>query len=234
MHGNPVLSLRIAAIVCPVDPGLVVCVSWTYVEIDLEMKRTTLQSSEKLIPAKTKKFLVHCFGRIDLMMARNMALAHAEVVPASLYDDADIHAWPKGTDVTIRTFLRADGTSRGVIAMASGKDVTGEQFRHGNLVSNALRHSRRQAGSVRLNVRAGVAGQIELHVQDDGEGIAPDLREQVFEPFFTTKEPGKGTGLGLAISARLVDSFGGKITVESEPGRGTTFRVRLPGVRDEE
>ncbi len=89
-------------------------------------------------------------------------------------------------------------------------------------------------GGGELRVRAyGEPGYVVLGVSDSGEGIAPENREKIFEPFFTTKEPGQGTGLGLAISARIVESFGGSIAVESMPGEGTNFTVRLP-VRDTE
>jgi signal transduction histidine kinase len=63
-------------------------------------------------------------------------------------------------------------------------------------------------------------------VADSGPGIAPEVRPHLFEPYFTTKEA--GTGLGLAISDRIVREHGGRIEVESEPGKGTTFSVCLP------
>jgi len=69
---------------------------------------------------------------------------------------------------------------------------------------------------------------VELAVEDDGPGIEEDMLGQIFEPFVTTKEPGQGTGLGLAVCARLVESMGGAIRADSEPGRGTTFTVILP------
>jgi PAS domain S-box-containing protein len=65
-------------------------------------------------------------------------------------------------------------------------------------------------------------------IRDTGSGIAPDVLPRVFDPFFTTKPRGTGTGLGLPISYQIVSSFGGELTVESTPGRGTTFRVSLP------
>ena len=69
---------------------------------------------------------------------------------------------------------------------------------------------------------------VRLEVRDTGEGISPENMAKVFDPFFTTKEPGKGTGLGLAICARIIDTFGGRITVESKPGEGTAFILWLP------
>ncbi len=69
---------------------------------------------------------------------------------------------------------------------------------------------------------------LRIDVQDSGSGIAKENLERIFDPFFTTKEPGKGTGLGLAVTARIVDSLGGRITVESFPENGTTFTVWLP------
>ncbi|MEN8185165.1 MAG: ATP-binding protein, partial [Myxococcota bacterium] len=59
-------------------------------------------------------------------------------------------------------------------------------------------------------------------------GIDPEVVERIFDPFFTTKEVGKGTGLGLSVTYGIVTRHGGNISVASEPGRGTRFRVELP------
>ncbi len=69
-----------------------------------------------------------------------------------------------------------------------------------------------------------------LAVSDTGIGIAPEARAQIFEPFFTSKGSGKGTGLGLATCHAIVATAGGAIAFDSEPGRGTRFRVYLPCV----
>lgn len=73
-----------------------------------------------------------------------------------------------------------------------------------------------------------------LTVRDTGEGISEALQSQVFEPFFTTKDPGKGTGLGLAIVDGIVREHQGAVELESREGEGTTFRVLLPAVEQEE
>jgi two-component system, NtrC family, sensor kinase len=82
-----------------------------------------------------------------------------------------------------------------------------------------------------LWIEAGLSGnktEIKIRVRDDGAGIAPDVLPQIFEPFLTTKESGHGVGLGLAISRGIVERHNGRIEVESELGRGTTFTVTLP------
>jgi signal transduction histidine kinase len=70
--------------------------------------------------------------------------------------------------------------------------------------------------------------RVAISVRDDGVGIAPEDAARIFEPFYTTKGRGKGTGLGLAICRELTNALGGRITVDSAPGRGSTFTVTLP------
>ncbi|MBI4208639.1 MAG: response regulator, partial [Deltaproteobacteria bacterium] len=69
---------------------------------------------------------------------------------------------------------------------------------------------------------------VEISIKDTGVGIAPEVKRKIFDPFFTTKEVGKGMGLGLSVSYRIIESHGGKIRVESDPGRGAEFIILLP------
>ena len=72
--------------------------------------------------------------------------------------------------------------------------------------------------------------RIEIAVHDSGVGIAPDVQARMFEPFFTTKELGKGSGLGLSMVRGFAAGAGGDVAVDSTPGRGSTFSIRLPRV----
>jgi two-component system NtrC family sensor kinase len=100
------------------------------------------------------------------------------------------------------------------------------------LVMNAL-DAMSHGGTLRLRSRRLPAGSavpthVQIDVEDDGTGIAPELLPKLFEPFFTTKERGRGVGLGLAISKGIVERHGGRIEGSSTPGRGTTFTLTLP------
>ena len=105
-----------------------------------------------------------------------------------------------------------------------------------NLLLNA-KDAMHGGSDATLRLRTLNAGtQVFVEIEDSGAGIAPEHLHRIFDPFFTTKtnpQPGqhKGTGLGLAVSYGILQEHGGKITVESLPGAGTTFRLEIPAAR---
>jgi signal transduction histidine kinase len=76
--------------------------------------------------------------------------------------------------------------------------------------------------------RARRGNYLEVMISDTGPGIAQEDLRNIFEPFFTTKEEGKGVGLGLSVAYGIVTKHNGSIEVESRPGKGSAFKVRLP------
>jgi len=98
-----------------------------------------------------------------------------------------------------------------------------------NLVTNAAKATRSgMPGSIIVRIGPGAPGMARLDVIDQGTGIEAEILGRLFDPFFTTSEPGRGMGLGLAVCHSIVRSHGGTLTVESEVGRGSTFRIELP------
>jgi PAS domain S-box-containing protein len=112
--------------------------------------------------------------------------------------------------------------------------VLGNESRLGqvflNLIVNAAQaipEGHADDNQITLRTRV-AAGRVVVEVSDTGAGMSPEVMGRLFTPFFTTKPIGVGTGLGLSICQRIVNAAGGQIEVESEPGKGTTFRVVLP------
>src|SRR5207302_7923245 len=99
----------------------------------------------------------------------------------------------------------------------------------GKLITNAVQFTDSGGAVV---IRAGVADDaLELSIQDTGIGVAPEEREQIFDPFHVgqgRQTAPSGAGIGLALARGLVNLHGGDISLHSEPGRGSTFTVRLP------
>lgn len=101
-----------------------------------------------------------------------------------------------------------------------------------NLVTNA-RDAIERGGQLEITTgNSPDRDAVFLTVRDNGAGIDPEDLARLFDPFFTTKSPGKGIGLGLSVAYGIVESHGGKITIESEPGRGTKFTIQLPTLRN--
>jgi PAS domain S-box-containing protein len=100
-----------------------------------------------------------------------------------------------------------------------------------NLAVNARDAMPREGGTLELAVSCEPDG-VTLLIRDDGSGMSDEVKSHLFEPFFTTKAKGKGTGLGLSIVYGIVKQSGGSIDVQSEVGKGTTFRIHLPAVRE--
>jgi PAS domain S-box-containing protein len=98
----------------------------------------------------------------------------------------------------------------------------------GGLITLAIERAAVSPAEAALHAGAKPGDHICFSVKDTGDGIAPEQLEKIFQPFFTTKAPGKGTGLGLSTSLNIVKNHGGFMTLQSEVGRGTEFKVYLP------
>lgn len=108
-----------------------------------------------------------------------------------------------------------------------------EVLLHLVLNSEQAIRSIRDKGEIRLSCEA-CDGQAHLIVEDDGCGMPEDVRENIFDPFFTTKPTGRGTGLGLSIAHTIVHQHGGKLSIESALGTGTSIEISLPLIENVE
>lgn len=97
-----------------------------------------------------------------------------------------------------------------------------------NLINNAAQAMKSADGVITITTRSEGANRVAVEIEDNGEGIPPEVMSKIFDPFFTTKEVGKGTGLGLSIVYKIIEQHGGKISVDSTVGVGTKFTVLLP------
>jgi two-component system sensor histidine kinase RegB len=95
-----------------------------------------------------------------------------------------------------------------------------------NLLTNAL-----EAGESEVTLQIGEGpGGLRMVVADEGRGMSPEVLSRMGEPFFSTKRPGEGLGLGVFIARTLVEQMGGRLSIESAPGRGTRAEVEISGL----
>jgi PAS domain S-box-containing protein len=138
------------------------------------------------------------------------------------------------TTIEIRQYIQSDGAK--VLANATQMHQVIM-----NLCTNAAHAMEENGGTIEVRLgkkefQGATAGQhgvspgtyLEISITDTGHGIPPALKERIFDPYFTTKAQGKGTGMGLAVARGIVQSHGGAIDVDSDPGEGTCFRILFP------
>jgi signal transduction histidine kinase len=141
---------------------------------------------------------------------------------------------PRLIDVTL-TILRHELKDRVHVTRDFGgvQAVRGDGSRLGqalmNVILNASQAIEQQGGTGRIAIRLAREGEhVICAVRDDGCGMTPEVKARAFDPFFTTKPVGRGTGLGLSIAYGIVEQHGGRIEIDSEPGKGTEVRFVLP------
>jgi len=96
-----------------------------------------------------------------------------------------------------------------------------------HVIKNAIQ-GMNEKGRLTLGTKTIHAGAIEIHIDDTGAGIPPNLLPKVFDPFFTTKFMGEGSGLGLTIVQRIVKKYRGRVEIDSQEGEGTQCRIVFP------
>jgi two-component system sensor kinase FixL len=161
-------------------------------------------------------------------VARGESERHIESLP-KLVEEASALALVGAKEKGVRVSFRLDPDAPLVLA-----DRIQVQQVLLNLVRNAI-EAMQDAGSRELVVGTRAIpdeGLVAVTVSDSGTGIAPEIAEHLFQPFVTTKR--HGMGVGLSICRTIVESHGGKISVRSEPGRGTTFTFTLRAVDQRE
>jgi len=97
-----------------------------------------------------------------------------------------------------------------------------------NLIINAAQSIQGKGRITLTATKDENTGEVVIEVRDTGQGIPEEIQGQLFDPFYTTKEEGQGTGLGLSVVYGIIQKHQGSITVQSEPGQGASFFIRLP------
>lgn len=160
-------------------------------------------------------------SRLSELSRKNTEMVFKRIVPDDLVNKV-LHvtapALPKNVDIFRDLNCR-------------GKNIEGNETQLSqlllNLIINAFQAMGEEGGEITVSTHT-QDDFVVFEVKDNGPGISDEIKEKIFDPFFTTKESGAGTGLGLAIAQQAVEDHKGRMEVESEEGKGTTFKVFIP------
>jgi signal transduction histidine kinase len=179
---------------------------------DLEAVKRETQRAASLL----ERFLVFARSRTTHVLTQPLEPVLREAVEV---------VGPAAAQARVTTSVRVDA---GLPEVQADAELLRQAFL--NLCVNAIQAMQPGPGTLAVRLRA-EGGTVVAEFQDSGPGIEPDALKHVFEPFFTTKA--NGTGLGLAIVRQAAETHGGTVEVESRPGEGALFRVRLPAAQPE-
>jgi PAS domain S-box-containing protein len=134
----------------------------------------------------------------------------------------------KSNNINSKSYVMGNPTQIHQIMMNLFTNAAFAMEESGGLLTVSLKDTiiEKRVGEGKIGLKEG--RYVELSVSDTGTGIPPEFIDSIFEPYFTTKGSGEGTGMGLAVVYGIVESYGGKITVGSTYGKGTTFTIYLP------
>ena len=176
--------------------------------------------------AIAREQLLRCRGITQhfLRLARGQRPAAGEIV--------DLNAAIAAAQRLVEPTARASSVNVVVHPLATTRHVRADEAELQNLLVNLLLNAIQasKAGS-KVVVATQDGDVVHIRVTDEGCGIAPEYRQKIFEPFFSLRQG--GTGLGLFLSLNTVRNWGGNITVESEPGKGSTFEVEIPAIHSD-
>ena len=200
-----------------------------YINLTLDHLRTSLAPSDPQKRALVEQLTLQLKAEVARINTRITEFlkysrpAHLNLQPLDLREtlrDALLIVEPQAAESGVETKFEENGAAPQVVG-----DRESLRSLFTNLIINGMQAMEGSGGSLRVGLSSR-DGHARVTVSDTGRGIKPQDIDKIFEPYYSTKET--GTGLGLAIARKAVEDHDGTITVESTPGRGTTFTVELP------
>ena len=212
------------------NPLAVVTANASFVRAELEMLElaATADSSQLAAILEAQREIETAAARIARIVSELQAFARPHTPSRGEANVADAVQWAvRSTAHEFRYRARV------IVEIDGALHVQLDETRLGQVLVNLMMNAAHSIelgafdkNTVTIHARQN-GNEVVVEVRDTGSGMSPELIKRVFEPFYTTKDVGVGTGLGLAICHGIVSSAAGKLEVESEPGVGSTFRIRL-------